>query len=71
VPVADFILPEDEDLLDKMLTVLEFDNEDERNDYIRRQTRGKVKRVLREGKVISIKPLVSHPEKEISTGKKR
>src|SRR5438445_5662505 len=33
--MADMIPPDDEDLLDKMLTVLEFDNEDERNDYIR------------------------------------
>ena len=30
--MADFIPPDDEDLLDKMLTVLEFDSEDEKHD---------------------------------------
>jgi hypothetical protein len=35
--MADFILPEDDDLLDKMLTVLEFDSEEGREQYIREQ----------------------------------
>jgi hypothetical protein len=52
--MADLILPEDEDLLEKMLTVWEFDSEDERNHYLRIQQREKIKKAVVEGEVISI-----------------
>jgi hypothetical protein len=55
--MADMIPPDDEDLLDKMLMVLEFDSEDERDQYIRHRAREKIKKVLREGKIISSKPI--------------
>ena len=56
--MVDMISPDDEDLLDEILTVLEFDTEDERNSYIRRE---KIKKVLQEGEIIPIRPLVSPP----------
>lgn len=63
--MAEMIPPDDEDLLDKMLTVLEFDSEDERNDYISRKKREKIENLLRYGKVISLKPFVpGWPKKE-------
>jgi hypothetical protein len=63
--MADMIPPDDQNLLDKMLTVLEFDSEDERNDYISRKKRERIENVLRYGKVTSIKPFVpGWPKKE-------
>ncbi|MGH7824377.1 MAG: hypothetical protein ACREQ7_04280 [Candidatus Binatia bacterium] len=37
--MADFILPEDDDLLEQMLTVFEFDTEAEREEYLREWNR--------------------------------
>ena len=41
--MTDFIPEDDEDLLGKLLTVLEFDSEDESNDYIRHRKKGENK----------------------------
>ena len=53
--MADLIPEDDEDLFDKMVTVLEFDSEDERNGYILRREREKTKETLREAQVVSAK----------------
>ena len=53
-------------MLDKMLTVLEFDSEDERNDYIRVKKKEKIKMALRQGDVISVKPLRTPSRKKTS-----
>ena len=45
--MADLIPPDDEDLLDKMLTVWEFDSDAERNNYISHRKREKVKKEKR------------------------
>jgi hypothetical protein len=69
--MADMTPPEDQDLLDKMLTVLEFDSEDERNDYIRRKKREMIKNVLQYGEVTSIKPFVPGWVKKESVSQSR
>jgi hypothetical protein len=70
--MADMVPPDDEDLLDKMLTVLEFDSEDERGDYLRRRKREKVEKILRHGKVVSAKPFVpGWPKKASITPSRR
>ena len=69
--MADMIPPNDEDLLDKMLTVSEFDSEDERGDYLRRRKREEVEKILRYGKVVSAKLFVPGWPKKASITRSR
>ena len=62
--MADFIPEGDEDLLDKILTVLEFDSEGELNDYIRSRNKEKIKETHRKGKIVPTNPLVAASRKQ-------